>query len=308
MRQTCSKNPSEKLMTACWQNGSLMAAEQAQISVYDHGLLYGDGVFEGIRFYHGKAFYLDEHLQRLFDSAKVCALVIPYSLEELAQAVNATIDMAGMENGYLRLVVTRGVGGLGIDPRRCERANVFILADHIQLSASDARDNGLAVIVAHTRRLPLDGLDPRVKSLNYLNHILAKIEANHAGADEAILLNQQGHVAEGSADNVFIVKNGRLFTPPLSDGALDGITRSIVLHLARQLGISHEERSLGVYDLYVADECFLSGTAMEIIPVRSVDQRKLNACPGPVYRRLQHAFRDLIDNPDQRLDLAEAVS
>jgi len=295
-------------MTACWHNGTLVAADQAQVSVYDHGLLYGDGVFEGIRFYRGKAFYLREHLRRLYDSAKVCALEIPYNMDELAQAVEATIDAAEMENGYLRLVVTRGIGGLGIDPRRCERATVFILADHIQLSSEEARHKGLELIVAHTRRLPLDGLDPRVKSLNYLNHILAKIEANHAAADEAVMLNQQGHVAEGSADNVFIVKNDKLLTPPLSDGALDGITRSIILQLAGQLGIAHEERSLGVYDLYVADECFLSGTAMEIAPVRSIDRRVINACPGPVYLLLQQAFSELTQNPSEGHNLSRSLS
>jgi len=271
-----------------------MAATQASVSVYDHGLLYGDGVFEGIRFYHGSAFYLQQHLQRLFDSAKFCALDIPYHLNELQSAVADTITASQLHDGYLRLVVTRGAGGLGIDPTRCVKPNVFIIADQIHIANADARAQGVSVIVAHTRRLPLDGLDPRVKSLNYLNHILAKIEANHAGASEAIMLNQQGHVSEGSADNVFVVKNGKLYTPPVSDGALDGVTRGVVLQLAQRLGIESCERSLGVYDLYVADECFLSGTAVELLPVREIDQRPISACPGPVFSALRHAFEAFV--------------
>jgi len=286
-------------MSACWMNGALVTPDQATVSVYDHGLLYGDGVFEGIRFYHGKAFRLLEHLQRLYDSAKVCNLTIPYQLSQLEQAIEETISQSALIDGYLRLVVTRGVGGLGIDPRRCQRASVFIIADTIQITAADALDKGISVIVAHTRRLPLDGLDPRVKSLNYLNHIMAKCEANQAGAAEAIMLNQQGHVSEGSSDNVFVVKNNILYTPPVSDGALDGITRACVLELAARLNIETRQHSLAVYDLYVADECFLSGTAVELIAVREIDGRQIKHCPGPVFTRLRQAFRDLIDASSQ---------
>jgi len=271
-------------------NGNLVDKAHAMVSVYDHGLLYGDGVFEGIRFYNGVAFYLEQHLQRLYDSAKVCALTIPHTPTELTTAIHATIEAAQLKNGYLRLVVTRGVGGLGIDPNKCSEPTLFIIADQIQMSFGDAIQNGLSVIVAHTRRLPLDGLDPRVKSLNYLNHILAQIEANHAGANEAIMLNHQGHVSEGSADNVFIVKHGVLLTPPVSDGALDGVTRAIVLRLADNLGIETRQQSFGVYDLYVADECFISGTAVELAPVREIDQRRLNNCPGPLFKKLHQAF------------------
>ena len=277
-------------MSTCWFNGKMMAADQACVSVYDHGLLYGDGVFEGIRFYRGNAFCLEQHLQRLYDSAKVCALEIPHSLEELRLAVVDTIAASTLSDGYIRLVVTRGVGGLGIDPKRCARPNVFIIADQIHIAAAEAYDSGIAVIIANTRRLPLDGLDPRVKSLNYLNHIMAKIEANHAGAAEAIMLNQQGHVSEGSADNVFIAKNGVLYTPPVSDGALDGVTRATILRLASQLGIETKQQSISTYDLYVADECFLSGTAVELMPVREIDGRSLAQCPGPLFSRLRHAF------------------
>jgi len=277
----------------------MVAPQAATVSVYDHGLLYGDGVFEGIRFYHGRAFCLNEHLQRLFDSAHVCALSIPYSAGELHDAVLQTIAASQLNDGYVRLVVTRGVGGLGIDPRRCKSATVFIIADNIQIQANDALEKGIRVIIAHTRRLPLDGLDPRVKSLNYLNHIMAKMEANQAGAAEAIMLNQLGHVSEGSSDNVFIVKNQVLITPPVSDGALDGITRATIMELARELKIETKLCSIAPYDLYVADECFISGTAVELVPVKEIDGRQLAHCPGPVFTRLQQAFMQRVSEVKQ---------
>jgi branched-chain amino acid aminotransferase len=279
---------------ACWLNGRLVAPEEATVSVFDHGLLYGDGVFEGIRYYHRAPFRLRAHLQRLVRSARAIALELPCDPEVLSRAVHDTVAAAGNESGYLRLVVTRGNGPLGIDPSRCERPNVFIVASPLAMVSGDARTRGARVIIASTRRLSPDGLDPRVKSLNYLNHILARIEANHAGADEAILLNQQGRVAEGTADNLFIVRDGELLTPPVIDGALDGITRGAILELAAGAGIPARETSLGPYDLYTADECFLTGTGAELIPVREVDGRALGACPGPVFQRLLHEFRALV--------------
>jgi branched-chain amino acid aminotransferase len=279
----------------CWRNGKIVPLEQATVSVFDHGLLYGDGVFEGIRFYNGKAFRLQPHLERLFLSARAIALNIPYSIEQLTQAVIETIAAAPEANGYLRLVVTRGPGPLGIDPARCHSPVVFIVADRLQLVSERVRSEGAKVIIAATRRLGADGLDPRIKSLNYLNHILARMEATHAGADEAILLNSAGRIAEGSADNIFIVQRGELLTPPVIEGALDGITRQVVLELAEKLGIKFRETPLAPYDLFTADECFLTGTGAELIPVGLADGRPIPQCPGPVYLRLAVAFKELVN-------------
>lgn len=278
----------------CWLNGKLVAPAQAMVSVFDHGLLYGDGVFEGIRFYHGKAFRLLAHLERLRLSARAIALEIPYTTEALTQAVLDVIAAAPSANGYIRLVVTRGVGPLGIDPSRCKSPQVFIIADALHMVSERVRTEGAKVIIAATRRLGADGLDPRIKSLNYLNHILARMEATHAGADEAILLNSWGRIAEGSADNIFIVKKGELLTPPVIEGALDGITRQVVLELAEMLGINAREIPLAPYDLFTADECFLTGTGAELIPVGYADGRAMPQCPGPVYQRLAAAFKELV--------------
>ncbi len=278
----------------CWLNGKLVAPAQAMVSVFDHGLLYGDGVFEGIRFYHGKAFRLLAHLERLRLSARAIALEIPYTTEALTQAVLDVIAAAPSANGYIRLVVTRGVGPLGIDPSRCKSPQVFIIADALHMVSERVRTEGAKVIIAATRRLGADGLDPRIKSLNYLNHILARMEATHAGADEAILLNSGGRIAEGSADNIFIVKKGELLTPPVIEGALDGITRQVVLELAEMLGINAREIPLAPYDLFTADECFLTGTGAELIPVGYADGRAMPQCPGPVYQRLAAAFKELV--------------
>lgn len=279
----------------CWMNGHLVAPDQARVSVYDHGLLYGDGVFEGIRFYRGQAFRLEAHLQRLQPSARALALPLPYSLEQIAKAVAEVIAASPSPDGYMRIVVTRGVGPLGIDPSRCASPSLFILANRLKMVSDAAREKGARVIIAATRRLGPDGLDPRIKSLNYLNHILARMEANHAGADEAILLNSAGRVTEGSADNVFIVKGSVLLTPPVIEGALDGITRQVVLELAHSLGIPARESPLAPYDLYTAEECFLTGTGAELIPVAGVDGRAMSHCPGPIYRRLASAFRELVE-------------
>ncbi|MCC5809051.1 MAG: branched-chain-amino-acid transaminase [Ectothiorhodospiraceae bacterium] len=279
----------------CWMNGELMPASRARISVFDHGLLYGDGVFEGIRFYDGHPFRLQEHLQRLVLSTRALALRILYDNHELTEAVHDIIAACTFGSGYLRLVVTRGPGALGLDPASCPRPEVFIIADRLRLVDEQVLERGARLIIASTRRLPADGLDPRIKSLNYLNHILARIEANHAGADEAILLNGAGRVAEGTADNVFIVRHGVLLTPPPVEGALAGITRQVVLELAQEAGIPVRETPLAPYDLYTADECFLTGTAAELIPVASIDGRALPRCPGMLYRDLQQRFSALVE-------------
>jgi branched-chain amino acid aminotransferase len=282
-------------LPVCWMNGQLVPPAEARVSVFDHGLLYGDGVFEGIRFYHGRAFRAAHHLARLRASAAALRLSLPCDADALDVALRDTIDAFGRPDGYLRLVVTRGEGRLGIDPSSCARPNLFIIADELQLVSARVRQQGARVIVASTRRLPADGLDPRVKSLNYLNHVLARMEAGNAGADEAILLNGAGHVAEGSTDNVFVVRDGVLLTPPASDGALEGVTREAILELARERGLTARIQSLTPYDLYTAGECFLTGTAVELIPVREVDGRTLSGCPGPVFAMLSRAFEALIE-------------
>lgn len=279
----------------CWINGALVPAHEARVSVFDHGLLYGDGVFEGIRFYRGKAFRLDAHLARLERSAAAIRLVLPGDRAALVQAVTATIAAYGQPNGYLRLIVTRGEGRLGLDPTSCTRPSIIIIADELAVVPQAVRDHGARVIIAATRRLAPDGLDPRIKSLNYLNHILARIEATNAGADEAILLNQRGHVAEGSAENVFIVRDDELLTPPATEGALEGITRMAVLETANAAGLRWREATLSPYDLYTAEECFLTGTGAELIPVREVDGRPLHHCPGPFYARLCEGFAQLVE-------------
>lgn len=281
-------------MAACWLNGKLVNREQATVSVFDHGLLYGDGVFEGIRFYKRKPFRLEAHLRRLSHSAIAIGLALPYTLDELETAIKDVIQAYAEENGYLRLVITRGEGTLGIDPASCQRGTAFIIADRVSVVAPHVLQQGAKLVIASTRRLPPDGLDPRLKSLNYLNHVLARMEASQANADEAILLNAQGYVTEGTTDNIFIVRDGTLMTPPVTDGALEGVTRDVVLQLAGELDIACSERTLAPYDLYTADECFLTGTAVELVPVCEIDARVLRSCPGPVFQRLQHAFRDRI--------------
>lgn len=278
-----------------WLNGRLVSAAEAVIPLSDHGLLYGDGVFEGIRFYNGKPFRLGDHLERLELSARALMLDLPYRHAELETAVAVVIEAFGAGDGYIRLVVTRGPGSLGLDPAHCERPNLFLIADRVTLVAESKRHHGIELVTASTRRPGPTVLDPRIKSLNYLNNILAKLEARRAGADEALLLNERGYVAEGTAENIFIVRSGSLHTPPVSDGALDGITRGIVLELCRQEGIETRERSLAPYDVHTADECFLCGTGSELLPVRAVDGRQLACSPGPMTERIQNAFGKLIE-------------
>lgn len=278
----------------CWIDGSILPAAEAKVSVFDHGFLYGDGVFEGVRFYNGKAFRLPLHLKRLQRSAQALQLAIPLSADELAQAVAELIAASPLTDGYLRIIVTRGVGVLGINPTTCKQPSVIIIADQLQMVSDAQREQGVRAIIAATRRLTPDRLDSRIKSLNYLNAILARMEANFAGVEEAILLNDRGCVAEGTADNLFIVSDGILLTPPATEGALAGITRQTVLELAAAHSIPAREAVLTSYDLYNADECFLTGTGAKLIPVREIDGRKIAACPGAIYQQLAAAFAALI--------------
>ncbi len=278
----------------CWLDGRIQPLAGARVPVLDHGLLYGDGVFEGIRFYFGRPFLLGDHLERLRRSARAIALACPWSDDELARIVGEVVAAFGEPEGYIRLVVTRGEGPLGIDPAPCTTPRLIVIAARLEMVNHAHRQTGVCLVTAATRRLPPDGLDPRIKSLNYLNHILARIEANAAGADEAVLLNTRGQVAEGTADNLFIVRSGSLLTPPVTDGALEGITRRLVMELAEEEGIPVREQSLGPWDLHTAEECFLTGTGAELVPVREIDGRPLPACPGPLYRRCNEAFRTFI--------------
>lgn len=279
----------------CWLNGTIFPAQQAQISVYDHGLLYGDGVFEGLRFYHGTTFMLQAHLQRLQQSADAIALTLPYSLDALEQAIQDLIKQYHSDAGYLRLVVTRGTGSLGIDPLKCSKGSVFIIADDLAVVNSKHLETGIKLHVATTRRMPAACLDPGIKSLNYLNNILARIEANQAGMDEALMLNLDGYVSEGSVDNIFIVSRGVLKTPPLSDGMLRGITRDVILDIAQNAGIPCEQCSLRIEDLKQADECFLSGTGAELIKVSQIDQHVFPALTNPLLPTIKSGFQQRIE-------------
>ncbi len=278
-----------------WIDGRRVAEHEAVIPITDHGLLYGDGVFEGIRFYHRRAFRLSAHLRRLSDSARAIGLELPYSADALSQAIEDLVEDFPDDDGYLRLIVTRGSGPMGLDPGACHQPRTLLIATRLEMVHPELRQDGIALVVAATRRLPADGLDPRIKGLNYLNHILARMEATRAGAQEAVLLNAQGRVAEGSAENIFIARDGRLSTPRPADGALAGITRGIVLDLASGLGIPTIEEALTPYDLHTADECFLSGTGAELIPVREIDGRRIARCPGPIFSSLRDAFHTLVE-------------
>ena len=276
-------------------DGELVEKKDAKISVFDHGLLYGDGVFEGIRIYHGRAFRLTAHIERLWRSAKVIMLEIPMSQQEMADAIESTMRANSMDNGYIRLVVTRGAGTLGLSPTKCSNPSVIIITDKISLYPQEMYDNGLEVITAATIRSHPESINPRIKSLNYLNSILAKIEALNAGVIEAIMLNSAGEVAECTGDNIFTVTDGALRTPPLTAGILEGITRGVVLELAEEAGIPAKEEEMTRYDLFNADECFLTGTAAEIVPVVTIDRRAIgDGKPGPVTLDLLKRFRQLV--------------
>jgi branched-chain amino acid aminotransferase len=278
-----------------WIDGRLIDKADAKVSVYDHGLLYGDGVFEGIRVYHGRIFECQAHLARLVDSAKAIRLKIPYTNEQLKAAIEETFKANNFTDCYIRLVVTRGVGYLGLSPAKCPMPTVFVIADTIDMYPKEVYEKGMAVITASVIRNHPNALSSRVKSLNYLNNILAKIEANDAGVPEAIMLNHEGNVAECTGDNLFVVKEGIIYTPTTHDGILEGITRQVVLNLCKRLNFPAMEKTLQRHDLYVADECFLTGTAAEVVPVTKIDGRPIGAGDaGPVTRKLMEAFRRYI--------------
>lgn len=281
-------------MAAIYLNGKIVDRAEAVVSVYDHGFLYGDGVFEGIRVYNGRIFKHREHIQRLYESARAIMLDIPMSPNEMMQAVEQTVRAFGKPDGYIRLVISRGPGNLGIDPRKCE-PQIIIIVDDIQLYPKELYESGLEIITAATIRNHNNALNPRIKSLNYLNNILAKLEAIRAGCLEAIMLNTKGEVAECTADNIFIVKNGMLKTPPPDAGILLGITRNTILELAQADGIPTRESALTRLDVYTADECFLTGTGAEVIPVVKVDARPIGSGkPGPITRQLRERYQALV--------------
>lgn len=272
-------------------NGSFVDEADATVSVFDHGLLYGDGIFEGIRAYNGRVFRLQEHMNRLFDSAKAILLEIPLTRDEMAQAVVDTLRENRLREGYIRLVVTRGKGYLGLSPDRCEKPTIFIIAAELELYPREYYENGLEVITVPTMRTSPAALNPAVKSLNYLNNVMAKIEGKLAGVQEVIMLNSEGLVAECSGDNIFTLKNGVLYTPPIYMGALGGITREVIIELAQRLDIPLKEQPMTRYDLFVADEMFLTGTGAEVIPVVKVDGRTIgNGQPGAISLRLLDTF------------------
>ena len=274
-------------------DGHFFSDGDAKISVFDHGLLYGDGIFEGIRFYDGKAFCLKEHLERLYQSAKALMLTIPLELSELQEAVLETIRCNDLSDGCVRLVVTRGKGSLGLSPESCSKASVIIIVAKIALYPQEAYEKGLSVVTCATRRNTHEALSPRIKSLNYLNNVMARMEAARAGAGEGLMLNEQGFVAECTGDNIFIVNAGEILTPSIDSGALAGITRAVMIRLARGMGLVVNESHLTCYDIYNAEECFLTGTAAEVISVVKLDERIIgNGCPGPVTERLKKAFQE----------------
>jgi len=279
-------------------NGELVPKSQAKISVFDHGFLYGDGVFESILVTNGVAFKLKEHIDRLYDSAKAICLDIPMSKEEMIKTVVDVIRVNGFRDAYVRLIVTRGVGDLGLDPRKCQRPTVIIIVDKIKLYGEEALNKGLTAIISSVRRDRVDATTHEVKSMNYLNNILAKLEANAVGADEAIMLDDRGFVSEGTADNVFIVKNGVIYTPPRASGALPGITRARVMRLAEELGYKVVEKDITPAELWTADEVFLTGTAAGIVPVTKIAGRVVgDGKPGPITRKLMERFKQLLGDP-----------
>ncbi len=287
-----------------WLDGKIVPREEAKVSVFDHGLLYGDGIFEGIRSYNGRIFRLDEHLERFYKSGRAIMLRIPLSLNELEEAIIETLRANNLKDAYIRLVATRGVGDLGLDPVKCPSPTIFIIASKIQLYPLELSEKGLSLVTVPTRRNDVESLNPAIKSLNYLNNILAKIEATNAGAAEALMLNRDGYVAECSGDNIFIVENGTIFTPPISAGTLEGITRDVVIELAESLKIKCLESLLTRYDLYNSDEIFLTGTAAEIIPITKFDGRTIkDGKVGPLTKRLMLGFKKMVNNQGKKYAL-----
>ncbi len=280
-----------------WVDGELKLKSEAKISVFDHGLLYGDGLFEGIRAYNGKIFLCTEHINRLYEGAHYINIEIPFSKEEMVKAIEETLSANALTEAYIRLIVTRGVGDLGLDPRKCPKPSVIIIAASIELYPEELYARGLEIITSAVPAVHCEALNPRVKSLNYLNNILAKMEAIRAGKLEAIMLNHQGHVAECSGDNIFIVKNGVVKTPAVFSSILEGCTRNLVIDLAKEADYPVEETTLQRYDLYTADECFLTGTGAEVIPVIDIDGRRIGTGkPGVITQNLLQSFREFIRN------------
>ncbi|PWI58322.1 branched-chain-amino-acid transaminase [Sulfoacidibacillus thermotolerans] len=283
-------------------NGQLVPKSQAVVSVFDHGFLYGDGIFEGIRIYDGVIFRLDEHLVRLYESAKSILLTIPLTFDEMADAIVETVRANHLQSGYIRVVVSRGEGDLGLDPRSCPRANVVVIADTVRLFPQELYDHGLRIVTVPTQRNSPAALNPQIKSLNYLNSVLVKMEAANSGVLEALTVNAQGYVCEGSGDNVFIVKRRKVYTPPIYLGALDGITRRAIMDVCEKLELPLSETPFTRHDVYVADECFLTGTAAEVIPVIEVDGREIgNGKPGPITQQLLKEFRKIVREQGRRV-------
>ncbi|MBI5000210.1 MAG: branched-chain-amino-acid transaminase [Euryarchaeota archaeon] len=276
-------------------DGKYYPKSEAKISVYDHGLLYGDGIFEGIRAYDGNIFKLDAHVDRLYESAKTIMLNIPMSIDEMKNACAEAVRTNGLRDAYLRVMVTRGRGDLGLDPRKCKKASVIIIVDNIKMFDEKWYQSGLEVAIVSTTRNFADALSPKVKSLNYLNNVMGKIEANNMGVAEGIMLNTNGYITEGTGENIFVVKKGVLRTPPTYDGALEGITRNAIIDIVHSLGMTCEKKTLTRHDLYNADECFLTGTAAEVMPVVKIDGRIVHdGKPGPVYKKLLAEFRKIV--------------
>jgi branched-chain amino acid aminotransferase len=281
-------------------DGKFYPKSEAKVSVFDHGLLYGDGIFEGIRAYNGVVFKLREHIERLYKSAHMIMLVIPTTKEEMIQKTLETLRKNKMRDAYIRLVVTRGIGDLGLNPRKCPKPTIIIITDTIALHMAGAKETGIAAMISWVKRDPVDATSHEIKSLNYLNSILAKIEANIAGVDEAICLDKNGFVCEGVAENIFMVRNAKLYTPPTYTGALHGITAESVQDLAKKLGYEVKEKSITPFELFNADEVFFTGTAAEIIPVREINKRQINdGKPGPITRRLMEEFGKLVRDPKE---------
>ena len=285
-------------------DGVFYPKSEAKISVFDHGLLYGDGVFEGIRAYSGSVFKLKEHVDRLYRSAHMIMLEIPITKEQMIQAVLETLRKNNFKDSYIRLVVTRGVGDLGLDPKKCPKPTIIVITDTIALHKGEAKEKGVTAMLSWVKRDPVDATSHEIKSLNYLNSILAKIEANIGGVDEAICLNKDGFVCEGVAENIFIVKNGKLLTPPSYTGALPGITAEEVMKLAKKLGYDIREKNITPYELFNAEEAFFTGTAAEVVPVREINKRAINSGkPGPITKRLMEEFAKLVQDPSQGISI-----
>ena len=279
-------------------DGVYYPKSQAKVSVYDHGLLYGDGVFEGIRAYNGIVFKLREHISRLYSSAHALMLKIPLTEEEMTQAVVETLRKNSLRDAYIRLVVTRGIGDLGLDPRKCPKPSVIIITDTISIMSSEAKEKGISTVITWVRRNPVDTTTHEIKSLNYLNSVLGKMEATADGADEAICLDKNGFISEGVGENLFIVKEGKLFTPPSSTGALAGITAQLAKKFAKNLGYDVTETNITPFQLFTADEVFFTGTAAEVVPIREVNKRQIgNGNPGPVTKKLMAAFQKATADP-----------